>query len=78
MGVCGHVDVSTKEGGSGGIFVGEYAGKIGGAVVRISVVVGVVISVRMPVLSGTSVGQLVPFSGVNVVSGMTTGGISEF
>ncbi len=75
--MCVGMGVSTGEGGGGGIFVGECGGDIGGAVVGISVVVGVGLSMLMPVVSGTGVGQLIPFGGVNVVSGITgvaTGG----
>ncbi len=69
--------VCTGEGGGGGIFVGECGKEVGGMVVGVCVGVGVGVGMRVPVVSGTSVGQLVPFCGVNVapgVQGMPTGG----
>ncbi len=67
--MCVGMGVSTGESGGGGMFVGECGGEFGG--------VGVGVGMRVPVVSRTSVGQLGPFCGVNVASGITgmaTGG----
>ncbi len=40
-------------------------------VAGVCVSVGVGVDVRVPMVSGTSVGQLVPLCGVNVASGVT-------
>ncbi len=63
--------MDAGEGRGGGIFVGECGGEIGGAVVGIFVVVGVGMGMRMSVVSGTSVGELLPFGCVSVVSSIS-------
>ena len=75
--MCVGMGVKTEEGGGGGILVGECGGELGGVVVGVCVGVGVGVGVRAPMVSGTSVGQLVQFCEVNVASGVTdiaTGG----
>ena len=63
--------VSTGEGGGGRIFFGECGGELGGVVVGVCLSVGVGVGMRVPVVPGTSVGQLVPFCGVNIAPGIT-------
>ena len=70
------LSVSTGEGGGGGIFVGKFGADFGGLVVEICVGVRVGVGMRVPVVRGTSVGQLVPFCEVNVASGITVMAIS--
>ena len=75
--MCVGMGLSTGEGRGGGIFVGKCGREFGGVIVGICVGVGVGVGMRVPVVSGTSVGQLVLFSGVNIVpdiTGMATGG----
>ncbi len=75
--VCVGMGVNLGEGGGGEIFVGECGGELECVVVGVCVGVGVGVGMRVPMVSGTSVGQLVPFCGVNVASGVTgmaTGG----
>ncbi len=77
MCMCVGMGVHTGESGGGGVFVGECGGELGGVVVGVCVGVGVGVGKRVPMISGTSVGQLVPFCGVNIASGVTgmaTGG----
>ena len=76
--MCVSMDVSTGEGGCGGIFVGECGGELGGVVVGVRVGVGVGVGMRVPVVPGARVAGLVPFFGVNIapsVTGMAAGGV---
>ena len=75
--VCVGMGVSKGDGGGGGIFVDECDGVLAGVVVGVFVSMGVGMGMRMPVVPGANVEQLVPFCGVNVapgVTGMATGG----
>jgi hypothetical protein len=80
--VCVGMGVSKGEGGGGGIFLslifdGECGREVGGVLVGVYECVGVGMGMRVLVVPGTSVGQLVPFGGVNVapgIRGMAAGG----
>ncbi len=66
------MDVSTGEGGGGGIFVGEGVRELGGVVVGVCVGADVGEGMRVPVIPGARVGAvLVPFCGLNLASGIT-------
>ena len=63
--------VSNGEGGGGGIFVGECCGEVGGVVVGVCVSADVGVGMRVPVVPGAIIRELVPFCGVNVATGVT-------
>ena len=63
--------VSNGEGGGGGIFVGECCGEVGGVVVGVCVSADVGVGMRVPVVPGARIGELVPFCGVTVATGVT-------
>ena len=63
--------VSLGEGGGGGIFVGECGGEVGGVVVGVWVSVDVGVGMRVPVVPGARIGELVPFCWVSVATAVT-------
>ncbi len=69
--VCLGMHVSTGEEGGGRILVDECGGELGDMVAGVCVGVGVGVGMRVPMVSGTSVGQLLPFCDLNVASGVT-------
>ena len=69
--VCVVMHECEREGGGGGMIFDDCGGELGGVAAGVCVGVGVGVGMRVPVVSETSVGQLVPFCGVDVVSGVT-------